>query len=195
MNATSCLRMWAAIALILTASACRSATPPTYYSLSTDGPSGKTASTEGARTLVGLGPIVLPAYLDRHQMVIRTSPHELRIDDHHVWAAPLSEELPRVLAENLMRAKPSLRVARRPWDHRFVPEIIISVQISSFEARSDGRVSLNAVVTMSGRSEATWSIQLEDQAANHSRSDLVAAQSRLLEEFSRRIVDAMPAGL
>jgi uncharacterized protein len=186
-----CLRVWVALALTLTALGCRSAVPTAYYSLNTASTT-PVAETGPSEIRVGLGPIVLPGYLERHQMVVRSGPNELRIDDDHVWAAPLSEELPRVLAENLMLAKPSLRVTCIPWGARFAPEIVVAVRFSRFEAQADGRAVLDAVVTLSGRSESSWSLRLEDQAAGRTRADMVAAQSRLLGEFGRRIAAAIP---
>jgi len=198
MSASARTFIWFTLILMfLMAIGCRSTTPQiSYYALSTAG-GGQIQALNATpiQTRIGIGPIVLPAYLDRHQMVIRTGPNQLRIDDYHLWAAPLSEEMPRILAENIMQADRALRVDRAPWGHRFTPDIVIGIQIFTFEAHGDGRVHLNAAVTMSDqRSEAqnSWSVDLEEQAQGRAYTDFVAAQSRILAKLGRQIAKAIP---
>jgi uncharacterized protein len=194
MSTVSRLRMGIALATILIAISCRSTAPPiSYYALSS--PHTQATEATSRKIRIGIGPVALPPYLDRQQLVVRTGLHQLRIDDYHLWAAPLSEELPRILAENIMRANRSLRVERMPWGHRFAPDIVIGIQIFNFEAHASGRVHLNASITMSdprNQDQNTWSVDLEEKAEGTRYPDLLLAQSHLLAELGRRIVNAIP---
>ncbi|RJQ68901.1 MAG: membrane integrity-associated transporter subunit PqiC [Desulfobacteraceae bacterium] len=189
-------RMRAFLLLILLSAGCRAASPPiAYYTLGSAEGAADALETSSTKTTIGIGPVSLPQYLDRPQLVTRTGPHRLRFDDFHLWAGSLSEEIARVVAENLMLMTRSPRVARLPWGHRFRPDIVIGIEVLNFEAHADGRVHLMAAVALSDRrsdAETTWTVDLKEEAGGRSIADLVAAQSRLIAELSRRIAAAIP---
>lgn len=56
--------------------------------------------TRSPKTIL-IGPILIPEYLDRPQMVLPVTRNELEILEHHRWAEPLDENIMQVLAENL----------------------------------------------------------------------------------------------
>ena len=51
--------------------------------------------------LIGVGPIEIPSYLDRPQIITRMRLHELMLNEHALWAEPLDKALARVIALNL----------------------------------------------------------------------------------------------
>ncbi|KJS29420.1 MAG: hypothetical protein VR64_19730 [Desulfatitalea sp. BRH_c12] len=190
------MRGWVAVILTLAVlSGCRSASSGVaYYTL--DALTAQTTPMPSAAApAIGIGAVMLPDYLDRPQLVMRTTPNALRIDEFHRWAGPLSETLPRVLAENLMVLTGSVRIARQPWDVGFQPEILVSLQIYRFEGFSDGLVRLVTAVTLTDRraggESRTWTVDLQEKAGGSDYSDLVAAQSRLWAALSRQIAEAV----
>lgn len=196
MKPSPCPRMRFAFLLILLATGCRSAsTPVSYYALSATDLRPNAAGTSSAARAIGIGQITMPDYLDRAQMVVRTGPHQLRIDDYHVWAAPLSEEVARILTENLMTLTGSPSVEHMPWGMRFKPDVIIGIRIFNFEASVDGQVRLAAAVRVTDRrnaGEQSFTVDMADAAGGRQYPELVAAQSRVLAAFSRRIAAALP---
>ncbi len=50
---------------------------------------------------IGLGPVTLPEYLDRPQIVTRTDRNTVLLAEFDRWAEPLSGNVSRTLAENL----------------------------------------------------------------------------------------------
>src|SRR5512139_82466 len=50
---------------------------------------------------VSVGPVTIPAVVDRPQMVFRTGPNQVTINEFNRWAAPLQVDIARVVAENL----------------------------------------------------------------------------------------------
>ncbi len=57
----------------------------------------------------------LPRYVDRPQIVTRTSPYELNLAEFDRWAESLDANFARVLADNLSFSFPPARVAVSPW--------------------------------------------------------------------------------
>jgi uncharacterized lipoprotein YmbA len=50
---------------------------------------------------ISIGPVTLPATVDRPQMVVQTGPNQVWIDEFHRWASPLQNDIARVLVENI----------------------------------------------------------------------------------------------
>ena len=109
-------------ALFLTAgtlalAGCIGVTDPTRYYLLSPSPetprSVSRAAVPGAA--VGVGPVLIPAYLDRVQMVTRGTNDEPEISTYHRWAEPLESGIAEVLANNLSAQIGSERIAVFPW--------------------------------------------------------------------------------
>jgi uncharacterized lipoprotein YmbA len=81
----------------------KNAPPTKFYMLSaTNEPEVRPG--EGVRQasmFVGVGPIRIPSYLDRPQIVTRGAGYEMEVADFANWAEPLKDSFGRVLAENL----------------------------------------------------------------------------------------------
>ena len=50
---------------------------------------------------IGIGPVTLPDYTDRPEIVTRISPNKLSLAEFDRWAEPLVDGFPRILMENL----------------------------------------------------------------------------------------------
>jgi len=82
---------------------------------------------------VGVGPVTIPSYLDRSEMIVREGQNQIRIDSRHYWGAPLKDEVQRVLGENLARLLRTERVATWPWSKNADIALRVSVQLLQFE--------------------------------------------------------------
>ena len=82
---------------------------------------------------IGVGPVTIPGYLDRNEMVSREGANQLRIDARHSWGAPLDQEVQRVLGENLSRLLSSNRVTTWPWTRHLEIALRIPVRVLQFE--------------------------------------------------------------
>src|SRR5262252_2493897 len=65
--------------------------------------------------VIGVGPVTLPAYLDRPQMVIRPASDQIEINEFEQWGEPLRSGVTRVVAVNIARLLLETRVVRFPW--------------------------------------------------------------------------------
>lgn len=182
------------LAGLLLVTGCGASSPSvTYYLLSPMDYQTASDRQSAVGTLVlGLGPIRLPAYLDRLQMVSRTGANRLKVDDFHRWAAPLPGEISRILAGDLEKLTGIQRYKIYPWAVQQRPDLAVELEIQAFEGQSDGSVTLNGFMVIydlrhgepKSRSR-TFRITQEAVAGDYAA--MVAAQSRALGELSRQI--------
>jgi len=101
---------------------------------------------------IGVGPISFPKYLDRPQIITRSSNAEVYLAETDRWAEPLQENFTRVLAENLSRQLGTGRISIEPSRHRNEIDYRITAEVLQFDADEAGAVVLLAY----------WSIQDRD---------------------------------
>jgi len=144
---------------------------------------------------LGIGPVSLPEYLDRPQIVTRTSRNQLVLAEFDRWAEPLSDSFTRVLAENLSTMLGTDRVFIYPWPRSTEMDCQVAVEVSHFEGFPEGRALLSAWWTIYGDNGKTVLMRKQSEIAepvgSGSHEDLVAAQSRVLAAFSREIALAI----
>src|SRR5215510_6709686 len=89
----------ALVASCLGLGACASM-PSRFYILNTL-PAQVPAAAAERGPVIGVGPITMPKYLDRPEIVTRASQNQLTFGQFDRWAEPLQDNVFRVLAENL----------------------------------------------------------------------------------------------
>jgi uncharacterized lipoprotein YmbA len=107
------------------------------------GTGGVNAGASAARVAVGVGPIQLPEYLDRPQLVRRHGGNRLEIAETRRWAEPLQSGFARVLAENLSELLAVHALAHYPWSSGAV-DYGVRVEVSRFEPTNAGMAELSA---------------------------------------------------
>lgn len=179
----------------LALSGCGSSPDTRFYVLSTAlEPARPLAGTEQG-IAVGVGPIALPEYLDRPQIVTRTDQNELQLAEFDKWAESLKDNVTEVLAENLALALPSRNVAAYPWKRAAQLDYQVVVKVIRFESGSGGESTLNArwsVWSGDGKSELlVRESRYVEPAGGKDYRATVAAMSRALGRFSRDVADAI----
>ena len=144
---------------------------------------------------IGVGPVHLPEYLDRPEIVTRINPNELKLAELDIWAEPLQVNFTRVLVENISRLLSTEPVAVFPWGAS--PQIDFQIDIEV--VRLDGDIAGKAFLI------AQWSIlnssnksilfskksQYTESVGGTGYSALVAAQSRMIGALSLDIAEAI----
>jgi hypothetical protein len=131
------------VALALTVLGCGQTEPSRLYTLS-DLTTNKTAPNKPNGIAVGVGPVTLPQYLDRAQIVVRQSANRLEASEFDRWAEPLKTTVPRVLTENLSVLLVTDRVYSLPRRQRVALDYSVVIDVARFEPTPTGRVSLVA---------------------------------------------------
>lgn len=182
------------IAALLGLAGCAGNTPSRYYFLSPLVEAGGAAAPGGSRT-IGVGPVRLPDYLNRPQIVTRTGPNEFTVAEFNQWGGPLEAEVGRVLAENLATLLPADRVALFPWSMPYPAQYRVQVAVVRFEADAAGSVGLTARWSILGKDgrDALRTVQssLREEAGGTEYEATVAAMSRALAGLSREIAAAL----
>lgn len=164
------------------------ATPETKLYLLAGLESDASAAGDGGKaTVIGLGPVKLPDYLDRPQIVFRVSENRLAAADVHRWAEPLSANVARVLAENLAARFPTSRILAYPWQKSEAPDYQVMVEVLRFDAGPDDAVHLIANWSVNGREGAPRRADFTVPTASHDFEDLVRSESEALLQLSREI--------
>lgn len=92
---------------------------------------------------VVLGPVAIPAVVDRPQLVIRQSAVRLVALEQDRWAEPLREAVPRFLAESMRSQLPGASVTGLTTAAPH-PDIRVSVEFTRFEAIAGQEVIIEA---------------------------------------------------
>jgi len=145
---------WCVFALLM--SACTGNTPMQFYMLNAEAGLAKEESNMPFNTnlLVGLGPIHLPDYLNRPQIVVEVSENQFRLDEYHRWAERLDQNVGRSLSRLLARRLGVEQVVRYPWPQRQHIDYQVSIDILEFHQAADGR----------SRLQAQWQIKQQERA-------------------------------
>jgi uncharacterized lipoprotein YmbA len=175
---------------------CGSSTPRVeFYTLNPiPGMQGQVNTTESDQKLsIGVGPVEIPEILDRPQIVTRSGPNKLNVDEFHRWAGRMDESFAQVLAENISLLLGTDQVAVYPWQTDFKPRYRIALKIRYFEGQWGKDVLLEAIWSVSSRqSQQTHTVRKsvinEPLSTEADYEALVAAQSRAIAQLSREIV-------
>lgn len=172
------------LGLLLLLSACGGSPPSHFYTLAPVAPERTSQAPSGL--IVVVAPVTLPPALDRDAVVTSTGPNQLNVSGENRWAAPLSEIVRRVLADDLARRMPGA-VVPAPGDPVPTGHVrTVDVNVRQFIGDSGGRVMLDADWTVHG-SGKIHSVSLTGQAGSGKATAVVATMDKLLAELSDRI--------
>jgi uncharacterized protein len=180
-----------AIVCMLAALAAGCASSPSrFYTLSATA----TPSAASSKVSVAVGPVSVPAAVDRPQIVVSTSANQVTLDDFNRWAAPLQDNLARVVAENLGALLGSPRVTLFPQTLNADVDYRVQIEIRNFESAPGKSASLDAVWTVrrtkDGKTE-TGRTSVREKVDDNGYEALAAAHSRGVARLSQDIADVV----
>jgi uncharacterized lipoprotein YmbA len=165
-------------------------TPTTFYVLSSTSQPGDVPA--GRPLSLGLGPIELPPYLDRPQMVRRIAPNELAFDEFNRWSEPLKENFARVLGTDLDRLIGIERLITYPWYSNTPMDYSVAVVVLRFELQPDGAVALDTRWAIGdGRGHPIVNRESRSSRPAESPAEVAGAMSELTGELARDIAAAL----
>lgn len=109
-------------------------------------------SPASARAVVsiGLGPITMPNYLDRPEIVTRIGRNELKLSENNRWGEPLDSGFAQVLARDLEMRLGAAQIHTFPWYGSAPIDYQVKIAVHHFETDSSGRSELVAGWTIIG---------------------------------------------
>jgi len=173
--------------------------PPTnFYMLSPLSPSRVwtfPASAE-ARIHIGLETVVVAEYLNRSEIVVNLDNTIYQLADFSKWAEPLSDNLTRVLEENLtnLLQTDSINVSLAsessiPFDYR------LEVDVLRLDGNLGDQVTVVAQWALLEAEEGDLKLmrrsEYQEQAVDNTYKELVLAKSRTIERLSQDIAVAV----
>lgn len=146
---------------------------------------------------LGVGPVTLPRYLDRPQIVTRLDANRLDMAEFEQWAEPLQESVSRILAENLSLLLSTQQIEIFPWQQSARFDYQIEVTILQFESLSAKEAVLDArwVLYGAGGEEEqmrnAFTVNVPQEAKDY--TSIVRAMSLALGALSRDIAVSVRA--
>ncbi|MEW6269291.1 MAG: PqiC family protein [Thermodesulfobacteriota bacterium] len=155
---------------------------------------GSSGSAGGGSTSIGLGPVTLPGYLDRREIVTRVAPNQLRLSQNEQWAEPLLENVRSVLAQDLAARLGGATVATFPWAGGFRPDYRVRVDVTRFEPTSAGTAELAARWQVLAGSDvvAARDSSISRPIGDGGTAAAVAALGQALGDLASEIAAAIP---
>jgi uncharacterized lipoprotein YmbA len=164
--------------------------PTRFYTLSS------TATSDGAPAVgyaVIVGPVSVPASVDRPEFVVEVAPNRVELDEFNRWASPLGDGIARAVAGNLAVLLGTPDVATAPLAN-FNAAYRVTIAVQRFDSMPGRGVLLDAAWVVrqttggksySGRTVAREAVQGDGFDA------LAAAHSRALATLSGEIATAI----
>jgi len=185
---------------------CFGTTPPSrFYSL-TPRESHEIALSNNPELFIMVGPVEIPSYLDRSQIVTRTGRNEMAVAEFDCWSGKLEEEITRLLINTLSEQLTPKGIAVVSWRSNFSTAqrrmFRIPVNIHRFDGTLGETVVLSADWGLLGSKEKGESLILQlttitEEVKGKGYDELVAAMGRVLVRFGKvmagRISSVLPA--
>ena len=143
---------------------------------------------------IGVGPVTLPGYLDRREIVTRRGREEVELGEFDRWSEQLKDGTARVLGEDLAILLRTDRVALLPWRGSRPVQYQVIVEVARFEGAAGADVTLEArwrILGDDGKELALRRSTITEVAGAPGYGALVAAMSRALGALSRDIATAI----
>jgi len=188
----------AACAACLASASCADSQPTRFYTLAAmpDAPAEAMPALPSDLT-VGVGPVTLPPYLDRPQLVTRAGSNRAVLAEFDSWVEPLQGMFARVLGENLALLLGTDDVLMLPQRRLLALDYQVEVDVTRFDVDTSGSAVLDARwwvlgpdgerLLRSGRSTITEPTQVDDYTA--AAGALSRALGAMSLEIARAIAD------
>ena len=137
----------------ITIAGCGSDKPTRLYVLSATVEQPATMSSQGVG--IGVGPITLPKYLDRPQIVMGVSANQLSQANFDQWGGDLNDNMTRVLATNLSNLLGTDRISFYPWSNRSPLDFQVTMDVSKFETEAGGATVLSVFWSLVNPADGT----------------------------------------
>lgn len=169
-------------------------TPPSqFYLLEPLGADISSPVSEGIKPVVALGPVRIPRYVDRPQIVTATGKNAYQLSELNRWAESLDGNISRVLAQNLTQLASVDIVLVNGSNRARKANLRVSVNILEFHVNPAGQAGLTAQWQIMRGTDAVVSRQASyrSPASTTDYRVMVAALNDCLNQMSRELAGAL----
>jgi uncharacterized lipoprotein YmbA len=156
-----------------------------FYTLTVPAERSGPVST-GLDRAVAVGPVTIPEYLDRKQIVTRSGSNEIFLAEFDRWGGSLDGEITRALVAGLSDRLNSRHFAVFPRGSTSLAESSVEYRIPVSIVRFDGTPGGKVVL------DATWGVLVKGDSREES---LFATESTITEDVKGRGYDALVAAM
>lgn len=186
------LPLAAALLLVAGLGASCASQPSRFYTLeavatASDGPA--------AAYSVIVGPVTIPASVDRPEMVVQVAPNQVELLEFDRWASPLGEAIARTVAGDLATLLGTPRVASGPIAN-FAADYRVTLDVQRFDAKAGDGVDVDTVWVVkpaNGASARSGRTTTREPARGAGYDALAGAFSRALAQLGDDVAAAIRA--
>jgi len=148
----------------------------------------------GADYSIVVGPVFVPAEVDRPQLTVQVAPNRVAVDEFNRWAAPLGDNIARAVAGDLAALLGTPRVSEIS-PANFNPDYRVAIDLQKFESVPGKSVQIEAawVIRKTAGGVVTGITQTTEPVTADNFDALAAAHSRALAKVSTDIAAALRA--
>ncbi|HLQ69664.1 MAG TPA: PqiC family protein [Gemmatimonadales bacterium] len=178
-----------------------SSRPPRFYTLSQLQGQDRPASTATDPTLA-IGPVEIPDYIDRQQIVTRIGANELAVAEFDRWGSSLDNQITGSLVATLRDRLASKQITVAPWRSAILSggaSYRAAVSVSRFDGIPGQSVVLQGrweLIAQSGGKEESLGVReatVTEKIDAAGYDALVAAMQRALVRFGQQMADTVVA--
>jgi len=170
------------------------ASPPShFYTLSPSAPAGAVDGKTSTLVVV-VGPVSIPAMVDMPQMVVRTGPNQVSMDEFNRWASPLQSNIAQVVADNLVALLGTPRVMLYQQAQNTDGDYRVSIDVQTFESAPGDAATLSALWVVRRVKDGKTQVgrtTVREATPEKTYQALAAAHSRTLSRLSEDIANAI----
>ncbi len=183
------------VGVIIMLTACGGRTPPAKFYILQPLEQSSTGKPLPLNVTLAVGPVAIPAAVDRAEIVTREAGNEISFSEYQRWAGPLRSNIASVMAQNIATLLKTERVTPFTRENIFHPTHRVVLNINRYDSQLAKAFLL----------DATWSIKdlkskklllvrnstIRESLASAEYEELIAAQSKALAALSQEIAKAL----
>jgi uncharacterized lipoprotein YmbA len=176
-------------------SGCGSSPPTRFYILNDIAPTGPVPSVSSS-IAVRVEPVAIAPEVDRPELVTRSGANRVHVAGSERWAAPLPEQIRRVLSDDLAARLPQGLVANMDEPSTSEPRRSLTIAIDEFYGDDSCAVSLRAGWSLANPHAPPvlhGSEQVQIPAGTPCSGELPAAMSRALAALADKLATVIAA--
>ena len=151
------------------------------------------AQSTGGDFVIGLGPIKLPPYLDRPEIVTRMAPNRLELSKEDRWGESLQNGFTTAMNRDLAAQTSGAQLILFPWYNTVHIDMQVQIDVYRFETDGSGTATLSAKWTILDSSGKNILYTVESHLTQPSKpgdmTDSAAALSKTIGDLSGQIAN------